>query len=425
VSYAGASQHDAGVVYAAFDNHKRGDFKPYLLRSTDRGRTWTSIAADLPEGNVVYTLAEDHVDANLLFAGTEFGLYVSVDRGGKWIRLKGNLPTISVRDLMIRSARTTSRWRRSGAASTSSTTTRRCAGSSARRSRRTRSCSRSARARLHRAVAARRPRQGDQATRSSSPQPPFGATFTYYLKDELRTLQERRHEAEKAARRRTGSRLPDQRPAAREAREEKPAIIVTVSDAEGNVVRRLTGPRPGVPPGRLGPALPPSNPTRVEPPREEPAPWDLRERGPLAMPAVTACRWPGGSAARSASWSRAAFRGRGVGRATLKAPDATAQLASSRRPRAAARGARLRRGRQGDQGPPDQDQEGDRRHAGRDAELAARVRELERRLADLDVRLRGDQVLAERNEPTPNSIVDRVQASSLPTGRPPRRRPRR
>jgi photosystem II stability/assembly factor-like uncharacterized protein len=94
-----ASPHEADVVYAAFDNHKRGDFKPYLLRSADRGKSWTSIAGDLPARGTVYTVAEDPKKPGLLFCGTEFGLFFTADGGKKWIRLKGGMPTINVRDL--------------------------------------------------------------------------------------------------------------------------------------------------------------------------------------------------------------------------------------------------------------------------------------------------------------------------------------
>ena len=96
-----ADLFDADTVYAAFDNHKRGDFKPYLLMSTDRGRTWTSIAGDLPERDIVYTIQQDHVNPDLLFVGTEFGAYFSLDRGEHWIRFKAGLPTIAVRDMAI------------------------------------------------------------------------------------------------------------------------------------------------------------------------------------------------------------------------------------------------------------------------------------------------------------------------------------
>ena len=96
-----ASMHDENVVYGAFNNHKNGDFKPYLFKSTNKGKSWVSISNGLPERGSVYTIAEDHVDANLLFAGTEFGVFVSNDGGENWVALKGGLPTVAVRDIDI------------------------------------------------------------------------------------------------------------------------------------------------------------------------------------------------------------------------------------------------------------------------------------------------------------------------------------
>jgi len=96
-----ASRHDVDTVYVAFNNYQRGDFKPYLLKSPDRGRTWTSIAGDLPDRHVVWCIVEDHVNPKLLFVGTEFGLFFTVDGGGDWIRLRGGLPTIQVRDVAL------------------------------------------------------------------------------------------------------------------------------------------------------------------------------------------------------------------------------------------------------------------------------------------------------------------------------------
>jgi len=101
VSCLHASPTEPDTVYAAFDNHKRGDFKPYLLMSRDRGRTWTSIAGDLPERHVVHAILQDHVRSDLLFAGTEFGVFTSVDRGAHWVKLGSGLPTIAVRDMAI------------------------------------------------------------------------------------------------------------------------------------------------------------------------------------------------------------------------------------------------------------------------------------------------------------------------------------
>lgn len=96
-----ASFHDADRVYASLNNYQRGDFKPYLLRSDDRGTTWKSIAGDLPDRHVVWTVVEDHENENLLFVGTEFGLFFTIDGGAHWVELKGGMPTISVRDLEI------------------------------------------------------------------------------------------------------------------------------------------------------------------------------------------------------------------------------------------------------------------------------------------------------------------------------------
>lgn len=96
-----ASKHDEKVVYAVFNNHKKGDFKPYILKSNDQGNTWTSIASDLPERGSVYAIAEDHKDPNLLFAGTEFGLFCSLNGGANWVQLKGGLPTVAIRDIAI------------------------------------------------------------------------------------------------------------------------------------------------------------------------------------------------------------------------------------------------------------------------------------------------------------------------------------
>ena len=96
-----ASQHDADTLYAAFNNYQRGDFKPYLLKSQDRGRTWVSIASNLPDRHVVWSIVEDHGNRNLLFVGTEFGLFFTVDGGQHWIQLKNGAPTIPFRDLAI------------------------------------------------------------------------------------------------------------------------------------------------------------------------------------------------------------------------------------------------------------------------------------------------------------------------------------
>ncbi len=101
VSALVASRHSENRVYAAFDNHKKGDYKPYILVSEDRGKSWQHIEGNLPQKGTVYCLAEDHLMPELLFAGTEFGVFFTSDRGKTWVQLKAGMPTIAVRDLSI------------------------------------------------------------------------------------------------------------------------------------------------------------------------------------------------------------------------------------------------------------------------------------------------------------------------------------
>ncbi len=101
VNYILPSRHDASTVYACFDGRKNSsDFKPYLIKSTDKGKTWTSIASNLPEGTV-YVIQEDPVDKDILFIGTEFGVWLTLDGGKRWERIRSGLPTIQVKDMAI------------------------------------------------------------------------------------------------------------------------------------------------------------------------------------------------------------------------------------------------------------------------------------------------------------------------------------
>jgi len=95
------SRFDKNTVFVSFDNMKRDDFKPYLLKSTDKGKTWISIASNLPENGTVHTIVQDFKNKNLLFAGTEFGVFFSINGGKKWIQLKSGIPTIAVKDITI------------------------------------------------------------------------------------------------------------------------------------------------------------------------------------------------------------------------------------------------------------------------------------------------------------------------------------
>lgn len=240
-----ASQHEAQTVYAAFDNHKMADFAPYLLKSTDAGKTWVSVAGDLPPRGSVLAVAEDHKDANLLFVGTEFGLYVTLDGGKKWQRLKGGLPTIAVRDLAIQKQMDDL------AVGTFGRGIYILDDYSPLRGFKPEVVKQDAiMFPVKDALMYIRTRQYGLRGKAflgesffTAANPPFGAVFTYYLKDGLKTLKERRHEAEKEAEKK-GQRAPypSRAQLRAEAEEEAPAILLTIADATGKPLRTLTGP---------------------------------------------------------------------------------------------------------------------------------------------------------------------------------------
>lgn len=96
-----ADLHDADTVYIVVDDHKSGDYSPYLLKSENRGRSWRSISANLPERDVLWRVVQDHVNPDLLFVGAETGVFFTVDGGRLWTKLSGGAPTIAFRDLVI------------------------------------------------------------------------------------------------------------------------------------------------------------------------------------------------------------------------------------------------------------------------------------------------------------------------------------
>lgn len=96
-----ADLHDVNTVYVCLDNHKEGDFKPYLMKSEDLGKSWKVITEGLGDRNLIWRTVQDHMDPNLLFCATETGPFCSFDQGVTWIPIKGGLPTIAFRDITI------------------------------------------------------------------------------------------------------------------------------------------------------------------------------------------------------------------------------------------------------------------------------------------------------------------------------------
>ncbi|MBU6412362.1 MAG: glycosyl hydrolase [Planctomycetes bacterium] len=276
-----AGQHSADTVFAAFENHKMGDFTPYLLRSDDRGRTWKSIAGDLPARGEVLTIAEDHVNPKLLFVGTEFGAYYTLDGGQKWFKFSG-LPTIAVRDLEIQ--------RREGdlAMATFGRGFYIVDDYSPLRNFAPEVLDKDAHIfPIKPAVAyVEESRLGGTsgrgysgATNYAAKNPPLGATITYFLKDSHKSLKEKRKEAMKGE----NWKYPTIDEFRAEDREDKAEAYLTIRDGSGAVARRMAvSGEAGVHRTTWNLRYPETSPIRIG--GSEKMPWELNDAGVLAPP---------------------------------------------------------------------------------------------------------------------------------------------
>ncbi len=414
VSDLEASLHDADTVYAAFDNHKNGDFKPYLLKSTDRGRSWKSIVGDLPERGSVHSVVEDHVVADLLFVGTEFGVFFSTDGGARWVQLSGGIPIVAARDIEIQRRENdlvVGTFGRGIYILDDYTPLRQVND-----------------ALLERDVVLfpvkpawvympsfplglrGKSLQGDSFF--TAPNPPSGAVFTYYLKDEIKTRKKQRQEREKESEEAgTASPYPTWDELRAEQREQAPAIVLSIADENGNVIRRLTGPTTaGLHRVAWDLRYPPSEPTRLKEPTDE-NPFRDPRIGPMVAPGtytVSLARQVDGESVSVAETQR--VEARPLGLATLSVSDRGALLAFQRKT------ARLQRAVLGavQAGEEAQTRIDHLDRAALDTpdaadDIMARITRLENRLKDLQIELSGDRVRRSRNHPTPPSIVERVQ----------------
>jgi len=413
ISRLRASLHDPGVVYAAFDNHKTGDFKPYVLKSSDRGSSWTSITGDLPERGSVYALVEDHVDPNLLFTGTEFGLYATVDGGRKWFQLKGGMPIIQVRDLAIQRRENdlvAATFGRGFYILDDYTPLRRITSQM-----------------LEKDALVFPVKPASMYIPSTpmglpeksfmgeafytAPNPPFGPVFTWYLKNEIKTQKKKRQDEEKETIKKGGDVFyPTWEQLKAEDREEDPAILLTISDEEGNVVRRLTAPaKSGFHRASWDLRYPASVPTSLAPPSTD-NPFAEPPVGPMVVPGrytVTLAQRANGVVTPLGEPQR--FEAAPMGAASLPAKDRAELLAFERKTarlqravlgaaQAAGEAAtRLSHLRKALTDTP-----------GADPKLSDEARALETRLKDLQIELSGDETRSRRNEPTAPGIADRV-----------------
>jgi photosystem II stability/assembly factor-like uncharacterized protein len=418
VTHITASEHDANTLYVLFNNHKNADFKPYILKSTDTGRSWTAIQGDLPENQPVWVLVEDHVNPNLLFLGTEFGLYFTVQGGGKWVRLKGGFPTIAVRDLAIQKRENdlvVATFGR-GIYILDDYTPLRALKPEMLEQPAQLFAVKDAMMYIESTPLGGRGRGFQGESFFIAPNPPFGATFTYYLRDPLRTKRQQRQQAQREAERQ-GKPIsyPTPEQLREEDEEEPPSILLTIADESGNVIRRLTGPTATgfqrVTWDLRFPAVTVSGPQRGPGDEEEPAPGPPQPQSSnLVMPGVyqvSLSKRVGGVTSPLAGPVKFNVSAEGV--AQMAEADRKElfefQRQVARLQRAvggaleAANTTRTRLGliKRAIQETP-----------GIDEKLRDQAGALERRINEILRALRGDTSLRQRNEPTPPAISERV-----------------
>jgi photosystem II stability/assembly factor-like uncharacterized protein len=406
-----ASSHDTDVAYAVFDNHKRGDYEPYVMKSENGGRSWKSITGNLPERGSAHTIVEDHVDPDLLFVGTEFGLFVTQDGGNSWSELEGNFPTIAVRDIEIQKRENDL-----------------VVGTFGRgiyilddyRALRTKQ---DALANEH-LFEVRDPWlyiEGDLwdsrekgsmgAEFFNSPNPPFGAVMTYYLKDGVKSKKSLRREKEIEIEKEGGDTpYPAWDDVRAEDREVAPGLYVMVRDSDGDLVRQV--------PGEAGDGL---HRTAWDLRLPAPDPIDLTEQGERPyweQPPVGPLALPGKYTARLAIDRDGVLREVGAEQQfTVKALDASPEITSDRRALQAfqLKAADLQRAVAGAGKAIEELQNRIayvraaivQTQTVSDADRAS-LQRIAGLLADVNTAVNGDATIAGRNEPVPMSVSERA-----------------
>jgi photosystem II stability/assembly factor-like uncharacterized protein len=240
-----ASLHDKNTAYVCFNHHRYGDFKPYVLKTTDAGRTWKAIQSNLPARGSVYSIAEDHVDPNLLFVATEFGAFFSNSGGNDWIQLKAGLPTIAVRDLEIQ------RRENDLVLATFGRGFYILDDYSVLRTFKKQDLTKPAilfpvkesLIYVERFPLGLRDKGHLGSNYFATPNPKPGAVFTYYLKDDIKKLKEKRQESEKAKyEKKQKVYYPSLDSLRLEDMQQDPYLLFVITDQSGNVVRNIKAP---------------------------------------------------------------------------------------------------------------------------------------------------------------------------------------
>jgi photosystem II stability/assembly factor-like uncharacterized protein len=415
VSRLAASNHTENTVYAAFDNHKNEDFKPYLMKSSDAGKTWTSIVGDLPESGPVLAFAEDTVNQDLLFAGTELGAFFTVDGGKHWVRLKGGLPTIAVRDMVIQAREgdlVIATFGRGFYVLDDITPLRQIKAESTEQAAAVFPVKDALLyVERHPLGGPKKGFQGDAFYAAENP--PYGAVFTAYLKEKVKTKKEKRQDAEKDAAKKNKT-LPyatnDELRA--EAEEAKPDVYFVVYDESGAAIRRVDGTaESGFQRVAWDLRYPPPQLKKHSEDGEEDFP-DAADQGPLVLSGSYSVRLfdkVGGVVTELAGPQ--SFKVVTEGASGLRAADRTAQEEFLRKV------TRLYRAVSGALHTSEEVEsrlkamrEALREAPAAEKELGAVADALEQRDREIRRALRGDVEVAKRSENVPSSIHDRVNS---------------
>lgn len=238
-----ADLHDADVVYVALDNHKYGDFKPYLLKSNNRGKSWKKIQQGIPDNHLVWRLVQDHVDPNLMFVGTEFGLFFTHDAGQQWHPLDGGMPTIAVRDLAIQKRENDLVAATFGRGFYILDDYSRLRNLNADSQQQNQLFSvKDAWWYIPRTVLGSNPKASQGDAFFNTENPPYGAVFNYHLANGLKSAKEIRQKAEKQRRKdKQAIAFPGWDAVDAERTAPEPKIWLTVKDSSGQVIKRVAG----------------------------------------------------------------------------------------------------------------------------------------------------------------------------------------
>jgi photosystem II stability/assembly factor-like uncharacterized protein len=410
VSRLAGSHHAAGTVYAAFENHKNGDFKPYLMKSADMGKTWTSIVGDLPESPVL-AFEEDPVNPNLLFAGNETGVFFTLDGGKKWVRLKGGLPTIAVRDIVVQQRESDlviATFGRGFYVLDNYALLRQLKPESLQQDQAVFPVKDALLYTERHPIG--EPGKGFQGDAFyAADNPPYGTVVTYYLKEKLKTKKETRHEAEKEAdKKKEAIRYPNHDELRAESEEAKPEVYLMVYDESGAAIRRVEGETAeGFHRTAWDLRYPPASETEEDTPGAGFPP--AAAQGPLVLPGKYSVRvFKKVDGAVTELGSAQAFNVIADGTAGVAEADRAARAEFHRRV------ARLYRAVSGSINAANDLQA--KLKAARKAlndtpaaeALVAQADNLEKRSNEILRALQGDRALAARNENVPTSINDRV-----------------